>query len=57
MAKKQASNLEVSLPKDFDGEVNVLGIHVGPTVDPIVEDFGGNMNILRDKINEIIAKG
>lgn len=55
---KQKSELSVSIPKDFNGEINVMGVHLGKPIEPITEHFAiGDLNTLRDKINEIIARG
>lgn len=33
------------------------GVFITKPIEPITESFGGNMDILRDKINEIITRG
>lgn len=56
---KKKDNLEVSMPKDFDGEIEVTGFKTTrSSIETLDQEFGnGDMNILRAKINEIIAKG
>lgn len=56
--KKQVSDLEIEVPKDFVGEISMSRARaLPPKIDPIVQQFGnGDLNILRDKINEIIEK-
>jgi alpha/beta superfamily hydrolase len=58
MAKKKKVDFAVDVPKDFNGEVSISRSKAIPEVIlPIAQHFGhGDLNILRDKINEIIAK-
>ena len=58
MAKKKESVVIVDLPETFNGEVSVTKSKAkNGAITPITQEFGnGDMNTLRDKINEIIAK-
>jgi len=54
--KKEKESLELNVPVDFVGEV-VGSVSRGTgVVAPFVVDFhNGELNLIRDKINEIIA--
>jgi hypothetical protein len=59
MTKRKAKEaLELNVPEDFVGEV-IGTVSTGTSeIAPIDIAFGnGDLNILKDKINEIIAKG
>jgi hypothetical protein len=59
---KKEETFELNVPEDFVGEViGTVSSGITPVVTgrvaPMTELFGnGDLNILRDKINEIIAK-
>lgn len=54
--KKKAGDIEIDMPDTFEGEVSVFVDHTG--VAPLTQEFSnGDMNVLRDKINELIARG
>ena len=59
MKKKKASDIEIQTPHDFVGEIEVsVDRTVKSKVAPITQVFGnGDLNTLRDKINELINKG
>ena len=59
MAKKKAKEaLELNVPEDFVGEViGTVSSGSDTEIAPITQEFGnGELNVLKDKINEIIAK-
>ena len=56
--RKVKEALELNVPEDFVGEV-IGTISSGSEVEiaPITQEFGnGELNVLKDKINEIIGK-
>ena len=55
--KKEKEALELNVPEDFVGEVVGTVSSGAPEVAPLTRDFHNEeLNLLRDKINEIIAK-
>jgi len=55
---KEEEKFELNIPEDFNGEVSAtVSNGSGDGIAPITQDFGnGELNVLKDKINEIIAQ-
>ena len=57
MKKKKIPDIEIQTPHDFVGEVNVSVDRTKSNIAPLTQEFGnGDLNALRDKINELIAQ-
>ena len=56
--KKETNDVAVEIPADYNGEVTITRSHVVSEVkiDPLTNDFNhADLNVLRDKINEVIS--